>query len=77
MKIKLPDLFGTVLDHWIRRYHDYAIRGNIGSHYVASGIKQGETVFEHVIPANVVRDMTYTRQTFYQSSLKCSNMLDQ
>lgn len=45
------------IDHWIRRYHDYAIRGNIGSHYVASGIKQGETVFEHVIPANVVRDM--------------------
>lgn len=45
------------MDHWIRRYHDYAIRGNIGSHYVASGIKQGETVFEHIIPANIVRDM--------------------
>jgi hypothetical protein len=45
------------IDHWIRRYHDYTIRGNIGSHYVAVGIKQGETVFEHIIPANIVRDM--------------------
>lgn len=45
------------IDHWIRRYHDYVIRGNIGSHYVAAGIKQGETVFEHIIPANIVRDM--------------------
>lgn len=45
------------IDHWIRRYHDYVIRGDIGSHYVANGIKQGETVFEHIIPANIVRDM--------------------
>lgn len=45
------------IDHWIRRYHDYAIRGNIGSHYVAEGIKQGDTIFEHVIPASSIRDM--------------------
>lgn len=45
------------MDHLIRRHQDYCIRGNIGSHYIASGIKQGDTVFEHVIPANVIRDM--------------------
>jgi hypothetical protein len=45
------------IDHWIRRYHDYAIRGDIGAHYRQVGIVQGQTVFEHVIPANEIRDM--------------------
>jgi len=45
------------IDHWIRRYHDYAIRGNIGSHYRQTGTVKGETVFEHVVPANEIRDM--------------------
>lgn len=45
------------IDHWIRRYHDYSIRGSIGAHYRQAGIKQGETVFEHVIPARDIRDM--------------------
>lgn len=50
-------LYRDSMDHWIRRYHDYAIRGNFGSHYVAEGIVKGNVVFEHVIPANIVRDM--------------------
>lgn len=45
------------IDHWIRRYHDYAIRGDIGAHYRQLGIVQGKTVFEHVIPASEIRDM--------------------
>lgn len=45
------------IDHWLRRYHDYSIRGDIGAHYRQTGIVQGETVFEHVIPASEVRDM--------------------
>ena len=45
------------IDHWIRRYHDYVIRGSIGSHYVADGIVKGNTIFEHIIPASIVRDM--------------------
>ena len=45
------------IDHWIRRYHDYSIRGDIGAHYRQVGIEQGDTVFEHVIPANEIRDM--------------------
>lgn len=45
------------IDHWIRRYHDYVIRGDIGSHYIADGTIEGDTVFEHIVPANIVRDM--------------------
>lgn len=45
------------IDHWIRRYHDYAIRGDIGSHYRQLGTTSGNTVFEHVIPASEIRDM--------------------
>lgn len=45
------------IDHWIRRYHDYSIRGSIGAHYKQAGIKKGNTVFEHVIPARDIRDM--------------------
>jgi len=33
------------IDHWIRRYHDYAIRGNIGSDYRQPGTVLGETLF--------------------------------
>lgn len=45
------------IDHWIRRYHGYAIEGSIGSHYVQVGIDKNDCVFEHVIPAAKVRDM--------------------
>lgn len=45
------------IDHWIRRYHDYCVRGSIGSHYREVGVVQGASVFEHVIPASSVRDM--------------------
>jgi hypothetical protein len=45
------------IDHWIRRYHGYAIEGSIGSHYVQVGVDKNDCVFEHVIPAAKVRDM--------------------
>jgi hypothetical protein len=45
------------IDHWIRRYHGYAIEGSIGSHYVQVGVDKNACVFEHVIPAAKVRDM--------------------
>ncbi len=45
------------IDHWIRRYHGYAIEGSIGSHYVQVGVDKNRCVFEHVIPAAKVRDM--------------------
>jgi len=45
------------IDHWIRRYHGYAIEGKIKSHYREVGVIERESVFEHVIPASSVRDM--------------------
>lgn len=45
------------IDHWVRRYHGYAIEGSIGAHYTEIGIDQANCVFEHVIPAAKVRDM--------------------
>jgi len=45
------------IDHWIRRYHGYAVGGSIGAHYTEVGVDRANCVFEHVIPAAKVRDM--------------------
>lgn len=45
------------IDHHIRRYHEYAVKGNIGSHYREVGVIESQSIFEHVIPASSVRDM--------------------
>jgi hypothetical protein len=50
-------LLRDAIDHWIRRYHGYAIEGSIGSHYVEVGIDRANCIFEHVIPAAKIRDM--------------------
>jgi hypothetical protein len=50
-------LIRDMLDVLIRRYHDYAIRGDIGAHYRQTGIVQGDTIFEHVIPAKEILGM--------------------
>lgn len=46
------------MDHWIRRYHKYAIQGKIKSHYHQRGVSLAaeDCIFEHVIPASTVRD---------------------
>jgi hypothetical protein len=45
------------IDHHIRRYHEYAVQGKIGSHYREVGVIENNSIFEHVIPASSVRDM--------------------
>ena len=52
-------LYRDDIDHWIRRYHGYAIQGKIKSHYHQKGVslKAKDTIFEHVIPAAQVRDL--------------------
>lgn len=45
------------IDYYIRRYHDYSIRGAFGGHYREVGVDYKDSVFEHVIPASSVRDM--------------------
>jgi hypothetical protein len=46
------------IDHWIRRYHKYAIQGKIKSHYHQRGVSLAaeDCIFEHVIPASTIRD---------------------
>lgn len=43
------------IDHNLRRYHGYTIKGSIGSHYKQVGIKKG--IFEHMVPASTIRDL--------------------
>lgn len=52
-------LYRDNIDHWIRRYHKYAIQGNIKSHYRQRNVSMAseDTIFEHVIPAANIRDM--------------------
>ena len=51
-------LLRDAMDHWIRRYQGYSIQGRIKSHYHQAGVSLAskDTIFEHVIPAAVVRD---------------------
>jgi hypothetical protein len=46
------------IDHWIRRYQKYSIQGSLKSHYHQKYVSLAaeDTIFEHVIPAAVVRD---------------------
>ena len=50
-------LIRDAIDHHLRRYHKYAIQGNIGSHYREAGVVDSDSTFEHVLPASSVRDM--------------------
>jgi len=44
------------IDVWLRRYHGYCIKENIGAHYFETGLKASDkTEFEHVTPAAVAR----------------------
>ena len=44
------------IDYQLRRYHNYAIKENIGAHYIEIGL-EGNGIFEHMIPASTVRDL--------------------
>lgn len=44
------------IDNALRRYHQYCIKENIGSHYVERGLV-GNGIFEHMVPNSTVRDL--------------------
>jgi hypothetical protein len=44
------------IDHHLRRYHNYAIKERIGSHYKQVGLTENG-IFEHMIPNSTVRDL--------------------
>jgi hypothetical protein len=55
---QIARLIRDVMDFLLRRYHNYAIKENIGAHYYETGLTHDvKTEFEHVIPAAVARDM--------------------
>jgi len=43
------------VDNYLRRYHQYCIKENIGAHYIEIGAEV--TDFEHMIPASRIRDL--------------------
>ena len=51
-------LYRDSMEKWIRRYHQYSIRGKFESHYHQRGVslKDKDVTFEHVIP---VRQLLY------------------
>lgn len=61
-RLKVEDqtarLIRDVMDFLLRRYHNYAIKENIGAHYYEKGLAlKAKVEFEHVIPASVARDL--------------------
>lgn len=52
-------LYRDYIDRTIRRYHDYAIKGKIKSHYRQRNVSMAneDSIFEHTIPEGVIRDM--------------------
>jgi hypothetical protein len=61
-QLKMEDqtarLIRDMIDVLLRRYHNYAIKENIGAHYCEKGLAhKTKTEFEHVIPASVARDL--------------------
>lgn len=44
------------IDHHLRRYHNYAVKERIGSHYTQVGLTENG-IFEHMIPNSTVRDL--------------------
>lgn len=45
------------IEHHLRRYQDYSIRGNFKAHYFEVGVPHDECIFEHVLPVNEVREL--------------------
>lgn len=68
------------LDHHLRRYHQYSIQQPLGAHY--QEITDEPTVFEHVVPASVVRDLVLQKaltaeQACNMPTCRLSRSLDQ
>ena len=59
------------IDVWLRRYHGYCIKENIGAHYFETGLKSSDkTEFEHVVPAAVARALLLTERITVDEALQ-------
>lgn len=50
-------LIRDLIDFVLRRYHGYAIRQRIGAHYSEAELDGEDSIYEHLIPASILRDL--------------------
>jgi hypothetical protein len=62
-----------VIDFLLRRYHQYAVQQQIGAHYTQQGVVKG--IFEHLIPASVLRDLVLADAISIQAALHAPMVL--
>ena len=79
-KLTATDQYARLLrdeiDFWLRRYHGYCIKDNIGAHYREKGLTQKDKVdFEHVIPAATVRDMLIQNRITVEQAMNAPTCL--
>jgi hypothetical protein len=58
------------MDNYLRRFHGYAIKENIGAHYREKNADQ-DCDFEHLVPASRVRDMMIAGVLTVDQVLNC------
>jgi hypothetical protein len=58
------------MDNYLRRFHGYAIKENIGAHYREKDADQ-DCDFEHLVPASRVRDMMIAGVLTVDQALNC------
>jgi hypothetical protein len=66
-------LVRDVMDFLLRRFHQYAVQQEIGSHYLQQGVRKG--IFEHLIPASVLRDLVLDGAITIQAAMHAPTVL--
>jgi hypothetical protein len=63
------------IDYYLKRYHDYCIKEQIGAHYREVGALKKECDFEHVIPKAVAREMLFYKIMTIEEALNIPTCL--
>lgn len=79
-KLTATDQYARLLrdeiDFWLRRYHGYCIKDNIGAHYREKDLSKKDKVdFEHVIPAATIRDMLIQNRITVEQAMNAPTCL--
>lgn len=68
-------LIRDAMEHHIRRYHEYAIKGKIGGHYRQFGVDEKNCIFEHVMPVNTIVAMLIDNRLTIKQALNTPTCL--
>ena len=68
-------LLRDVMDFMLRRYHGYCIKENIGAHYREVGVAKKDCDFEHVIPANLARELMLANRLTIEQAMNIPTCL--